>query len=46
MQTEDKFPNLRKIGLSYRNKDLNLLTAIEFENSNAGTNIIRLGVRI
>lgn len=44
MQTEDNFPNLRKIGLSYRNKNLNLLTAIEFENSNAGTNIIRLGL--
>ncbi len=42
--TEDKFPNLRKIGLSYKNKELNLLTAIEFENSNAGTNVIRFGV--
>lgn len=39
----DKFPLLKKIGVSYYNPDLNLLTAAEFENSNAGTNIIRVG---
>lgn len=42
--TEDKFPNLRKIGVSYRNKELGLLSAIEFENSSAETNILRAGV--
>ena len=42
--TQDKFPNLRKIGLSYFNKNLGLLTAVEFENSNAKTNILRGGV--
>jgi hypothetical protein len=44
VSSEDKFPNLRKIGVSYRNKDLGLLSAIEFENSNAETNILRAGV--
>ncbi len=42
--TEDKFPNLRKIGVSYRNKKIGILGAIEFENSNAQTNILRAGV--
>ena len=42
--TEDKFPNLRKIGVSYRNKNIGILGAIEFENSNAKTNILRAGV--
>ncbi len=42
--SEDKFPNLRKIGASYRNKELGLLGAIEFENSSAETNILRAGV--
>jgi len=42
--TEDKFPNLRKLGVSYRNKDIGLLSAIEFENSSAETNILRAGV--
>ena len=40
----DKFPLLKKIGVSYRNKDLGLLGALEFENSNAETNILRAGV--
>ncbi len=39
----DKFPLLKKIGVSYFNQDLKLLTALEFESSNAGTNIIRAG---
>jgi len=42
--TEEKFPNLRKIGVSYRNKKIGILGAIEFENSNAQTNILRAGV--
>jgi len=42
--SEDKFPNLRKIGVSYRNKDLGILGAIEFENSDAKSNILRAGV--
>lgn len=44
LNTEDKFPNLRKIGVSYRNKELGLLGSIEFENSSAKTNILRAGV--
>jgi len=43
LTTTDKFPVMNKIGVSYNNPELKLLTAIEFENSNAGTNIIRLG---
>ena len=42
--SEDKFPNLRKIGVSYRNKQLGLLGAIEFENSDVKSNILRAGV--
>lgn len=42
--SEDNFPNLRKIGISYRNKELKILGAVEFENSNKETNIIRAGV--
>ena len=43
LTTNDKFPLLKKIGVSYYKPEIKLLTAIEFENSNAGTNIIRLG---
>jgi hypothetical protein len=42
--SEDKFPNLRKLGVSYRNKELGLIGAIEYENSSVKTNIIRAGV--
>jgi len=42
--TKDKFPNLRKVGVSYRNKEIGILGAIEFENSSAETNILRAGV--
>lgn len=42
--TVDNFPLLRKIGVSYYNKEYKILAAAEFENSNAGTNIIRAGV--
>ena len=40
---EDKFPILRKLGVSYRNKNLGLIASAEFENSNAESNIIRAG---
>lgn len=43
LSTTDKFPTTKKIGVSYNNLELKLLTAIEYENSNAGTDIIRLG---
>lgn len=41
--TEDKFPLLKKIGLSYSNKNIGLIAAAEFESSNAETNILRFG---
>lgn len=40
----NKFPLLRKLGVSYINKELKLIADVDFENSNAGTNIIRAGV--
>jgi hypothetical protein len=42
--SEDKFPNLRKLGVSYSNKEVGLISAVEFENSNAETNILRAGI--
>jgi hypothetical protein len=39
--SEDKFPNLRKLGVSYRNKEIGILGSVEFENRSAKTNIIR-----
>ncbi len=42
--TTDNFPILKKIGLSYWNPALKLITAVEFENSNGQTNILRGGV--
>lgn len=42
--TEDSFPNLRKIGASYHLPEMGLLLGLEFENSNAESNIIRFGV--
>jgi opacity protein-like surface antigen len=42
--TEDKFPLLKKIGVSYSQKKIGLIAAVEYENSNGGTNIIRGGV--
>lgn len=41
--TQDKFPILKKFGVSYLNKKLGLLAAVELENSNAETNILRAG---
>lgn len=40
---EEKFPILRKFGISYCNKKLGLIASAEFENSNAESNIIRAG---
>ena len=42
--TQDRFPILKKLGVSYLNKKIGLLAAVEFENSNAETNILRTGV--
>ncbi len=42
--TEDKFPFLKTIGISYKNKESRILAAIEIENSNAGTNYLRSGI--
>lgn len=40
---DDVFPLLKKAAVSYRNKELGLIVSAEFENSNAETNILRLG---
>jgi hypothetical protein len=42
--SEDKFPTLRKIGVSYFNQAIGLLASLEFENSSSETNILRTGV--
>ncbi len=39
----DKFPVLKRLGVSYYNKDIGLLASVEFENSNGETNIMRAG---
>jgi hypothetical protein len=41
--TENKFPLLKKIGLSYSNKDLGILAAVELESSNGESTILRAG---
>ena len=41
--TDNPFPLLKKIGLSYSNKDAKIIVAAEFESSNGETNIIRAG---
>ncbi|MCH7826377.1 MAG: hypothetical protein IIC75_00150 [Bacteroidetes bacterium] len=43
-QTENQFPLLKKIGVSYLSKIFNTLVAAELESSNAGTTIFRIGV--
>lgn len=40
----ETFPILKKIGVSYYNKEYKIITDLEFENSNAGTNILRAGI--
>jgi len=42
--TTNKFPLLKKIGVSYTNKEIGLIASAEFESSNAGTNILRAGI--
>jgi len=42
--TTEVFPILKKIGVSYYNKKYKIVTDVEFENSNAGTNILRAGI--
>ena len=41
--SENKFPLMKKIGLSYYNIESKILLSAEFESSNGGTNIIRAG---
>lgn len=41
--TKNKFPLLKKIGFSYKFDEPKIIAAIEFENSNGGTNILRAG---
>jgi len=41
---DDKFPLLKKIGVSYKLDNPNLIAAVEFENSDAGTNYLRFGI--
>ncbi len=44
--TTEKFPLLRKIGASYSLNEIGGIISLELENSNANTNIIRLGGEI
>lgn len=41
--TTDKFPLLKKIGVSYRIDNPSIIAALELESSNAGTNYLRIG---
>lgn len=43
LTSTDKFPLLKKIGVSYYHPETKLLASVEFENSNARSNIIRAG---
>jgi hypothetical protein len=40
----DKFPTLKKIGVSYTNDDYGIIASAELESSNGGTNILRGGI--
>jgi hypothetical protein len=40
---EDSFPLLKKIGFGYSDKNAGLIAAVEFENSDGQTNILRAG---
>ncbi|MHB1688429.1 MAG: PorV/PorQ family protein [Ignavibacteriaceae bacterium] len=42
--TVDKFPLLKKVGVSYTNKNYGIIAAMELESSNGGSNILRAGV--
>ena len=41
--TKNRFPLLKKIGFSYKFDEPKIIAAVEFEDSNGGTNIIRAG---
>ena len=41
--TRNRFPLLKKIGVAYKFNEPKLVTVLEFESSNGGTNIIRGG---
>ena len=41
--TKNRFPLLKKIGFSYKFDEPKIIAAVEFENSDGGTNIIRAG---
>jgi len=41
---DDKFPLLIRVGASYKLENPNLLFAMEYENSDAGTNYLRFGL--
>jgi hypothetical protein len=43
VKTTAEFPLLKKIGISYHNVQYKIIAALEFENSNAGTNVVRMG---
>ncbi len=43
MTTIDKFPTIKKIGVSYTNRAKGLIASVELESSNGGTNYIRAG---
>jgi hypothetical protein len=40
----DKFPTLKKIGVSYNNDEYGVIVSAELESSNGGTNILRSGI--
>jgi len=42
-QTKNKFPLLKKVGFSYKFIEPKIIAAVEFENSDAGTNYLRIG---
>jgi len=42
-QTKNKFPLLKKVGFSYKFNEPKIIAAVEFENSDAGTNFLRIG---
>lgn len=41
--TTDKFPMLRRVGVSYFNREIGLLASLDLENSSGETNIIKAG---
>jgi len=41
--SKDHFPLLKKIGFAYKFNEPKIIASVEFENSNAGTNILRGG---